>query len=107
MGYSTEFEGEFHCYRPENKELASFLEAIRTGDRSAIAPLADWLTDRADARGPQLASLLPQLDNDLTGLCRLVRDYHSCTPLLFLSRATTPERPRARHTTTALRLRRT
>jgi hypothetical protein len=71
MGYTTSFEGEFHCYRPESEQLRSFLEAIRAGDRDAIAPLADWLTDQGDARGPQLCDLLPQMDNDLTALWRL------------------------------------
>jgi hypothetical protein len=71
MGYTTDFEGEFHCYHPENKELASFLEDVRTGDRNTIAPLADWLADRSDPRGPQIASMLPQLGDDLTPFWRL------------------------------------
>ena len=71
MGYTTAFDGEFHCYRAESKELASFLEAIRAGDRDAIAPCADWLTEHADPRGPQLASQLFRLDHDLTDLWQL------------------------------------
>src|SRR4051812_16916671 len=71
MGYTTKFEGEFHCYRAEHDELASFLKALRDGDRCAIAPLSDWLSDRSDPRGPVLASLMPQLENDLLALWRL------------------------------------
>jgi hypothetical protein len=70
MGYTTEFEGEFHCYCPEEKNLSAFLEAVRQGDRTAIAPLADWLADRSDPRGPQIASF-PNLDKDLTPFWRL------------------------------------
>jgi hypothetical protein len=85
MGYTTEFEGEFHCFLPENGVLGSFLETIREGDRSAIAALADWLAEHGDSRGPQLASMWPQLDKDLSGFWRLfgLKPEHAAYLRLF------------------------
>lgn len=57
MGYTTDFEGEFHCYRPENEHLAVFLRAILEGDHAAKVPLADWLIDHNDPRGEEIARL--------------------------------------------------
>jgi hypothetical protein len=71
VGYTTEFEGRFHCYRPENPKVGSFLEAVRSGDRAAIAMLADWLQDCGNPRGAEVAALVPQLTDDLTPFWQL------------------------------------
>ncbi len=57
MGYTTDFEGQFHCYHPESKELAVFLRDIRAGDQQTLGPLADWLLDHDDPRGETIARL--------------------------------------------------
>jgi hypothetical protein len=57
VGYTTDFEGSFRCYLPENAKVGSFLKAIHLGDKAAIFALADWLTDLGDPRGPQIAAL--------------------------------------------------
>lgn len=57
MGYTTDFEGQFHCYCPESKELGAFLKAIRDGDTTALRPLADWLMEQGDSRGEKIARL--------------------------------------------------
>jgi hypothetical protein len=71
MGYTTEFEGEFHCYRPENDQLAVFLKAVREQEPEAMAPLADWLIDQGDPRGEVVARLLRGSALDLTAFWRL------------------------------------
>jgi hypothetical protein len=65
MGYSTDFEGQFHCYRPESKELGAFLKAIREGDTTALGPLADWLMDHEDPRGEEIARLCKSAEPSL------------------------------------------
>jgi hypothetical protein len=55
VGYTTDFEGQFHCYHPEGAELRVFLEAIRQGDHASMGPLGDWLLDRGDPRGEKVA----------------------------------------------------
>jgi hypothetical protein len=55
MGYHTDFTGKFHCFRAESPELRGFLQAVYNGEHSALAPLADWLLERGDPRGPQVA----------------------------------------------------
>lgn len=59
MGYTTELHGEFACYHPENDHLGAFLQAVREGDRAAVAALANWLTERGDARGAAVAAVTP------------------------------------------------
>jgi hypothetical protein len=71
MGYATEFEGRFHCYRPENPKIGIFLESVRSGDRTAVSVLADWLQDCGDPRGAEVAALVPQLTDDLTPFWQL------------------------------------
>jgi hypothetical protein len=57
VGYTTDFEGSFRCYRPESPKVGSFLKAVLDGDRAAIFALADWLTDQGDPRGAKIAAL--------------------------------------------------
>jgi hypothetical protein len=57
MGYTTDFEGQFHCYRPESAGLGVFLAAVREGDRATLGPLADWLSDHGDPRGAAVAEV--------------------------------------------------
>jgi len=73
MGYTTTFEGRFHCYRPETKELGVFLQAIRAGDRVALAALGDWLLEHDDPRGQVIAELSRGPEGDLAELWRLFR----------------------------------
>jgi hypothetical protein len=70
MGYTTRFQGQFHCYRSECPELGRFLEAVRSGDQGAVAPLADWLTERGDPRGKRLADRVRRGSNDFAGFWR-------------------------------------
>jgi len=71
MGYTTTFEGRFHCYRPESKELGVFLQAIREGDRVALAALGDWLLEHDDPRGEVVAGLSRGPEGNLAELWRL------------------------------------
>jgi hypothetical protein len=68
MGYTTEFTGELSCYHPENDHVATFLKAIREGDRAAVAALGDWLLDRDDPRGEAVARLATDGRGDLDPL---------------------------------------
>jgi hypothetical protein len=70
MGYHTNFQGRFHCYRPECPELGRFLETVRSGDEGAIAPLADWLTERGDPRGKLIAARVRRGSKDFAGFWR-------------------------------------
>jgi hypothetical protein len=71
MGYRTQFEGEFACSRDGNHHIGVFLNAIREGDRTALAPLADWLTDHGDARGEAVARLAKKPPKKLKALWSL------------------------------------
>jgi hypothetical protein len=70
MGYTTEFEGRFLCYRPESPQLAVFLDAIREGDRTVLGPLGDFLIDHDDPRGEVITALSREL-GDLAAFWRL------------------------------------
>jgi hypothetical protein len=71
MGYTTDFVGRLHCYRPEGKELGAFLKAIREGDHATAIPLADWLQDHNDRRGEEVARLASRLPAALGDFWRL------------------------------------
>src|SRR5262249_5707446 len=71
MGYTTEFEGEFACYHPENETVGAVLKARRHGDLAALAPLADWLLDHDDPRGEAVAKLAKKSPKSLRPLWRL------------------------------------
>ena len=58
MGYTTDFSGQFHCYRVENPQIGMFLKAVQQGDQVAVAALADWLTDHGDPRGESIARIV-------------------------------------------------
>jgi hypothetical protein len=66
MGYTTDFTGQFDCYRAENEQIRAFLGAIRDGDRAALAALADWLSERGDPRGDRIADMVGQNTLDLS-----------------------------------------
>ncbi len=66
MGYTTDFEGQFDCYHPENKQLSEFLSAIREGDMAALAVLGDWLSERGDTRGDRIADLVAKKSKDMS-----------------------------------------
>jgi hypothetical protein len=66
MGYTTHFEGQFDCYRPENKQIGAFLSAIRDGDLVAAAVLADWLSENGDPRGERITGLVVKNTLDLS-----------------------------------------
>jgi hypothetical protein len=55
MGYHTDFAGKFDCYRAEGPQLRGFLQTVCEGERAALGPLADWLLEQGDPRGPQVA----------------------------------------------------
>jgi uncharacterized protein (TIGR02996 family) len=55
VGYSTDFAGQFDCYRVESTEMGTFLRAVYEGDYTVVGVFADWLTERGDPRGEQLA----------------------------------------------------
>jgi hypothetical protein len=57
VGYTTDFEGRFACYRAESEVPRMFLKAIYDGDRAAIGMFADWLIEQGDPRGEQIAKL--------------------------------------------------
>jgi hypothetical protein len=63
MGYTTTFEGRFHCYRPESPELEVFLDAVREGDHATLGPLGDWLIEHDDPRGEVVAALCKEEGN--------------------------------------------
>jgi hypothetical protein len=71
MGYTTDFEGQFHCYHPEGKELDAFLRAIREGDPATMGPLADWLMDQGDPRGEKVGGLSKDAVSNLLAFWRL------------------------------------
>jgi hypothetical protein len=71
MSYGTTFEGQFHVYRAESPELAVFLKAIQEGDLSSMGPLADWLIDQDDTRGPEVARLSAKAAKNLGTFWRL------------------------------------
>jgi hypothetical protein len=55
MGYHTDFAGKFDCYRAEGPELRGFLQTVYEEERAALGPLADWLLEQGDPRGPRVA----------------------------------------------------
>lgn len=55
MGYHTDFDGEFRCWRADSPEMAVFLKAIYRDDHGALGVFADWLLDRDDPLGPAIA----------------------------------------------------
>jgi hypothetical protein len=55
MGYHTDFTGKFDCYRAEGPELRGFLQTVYEEGPSTLGPLADWLQERDDPRGRQVA----------------------------------------------------
>src|SRR5215207_2527955 len=57
VGYTTDFEGRFACYRAESNVAREFLKAIDAGDHAAVGIFADWLIEQGDPRGEQLAML--------------------------------------------------
>jgi hypothetical protein len=71
MGYTTAFEGESHCYCPENEQIGAFLRAIREGDAAAVAPLADYLIDHGDSRGKGIARNIQRNYKGLKWLWRM------------------------------------
>src|SRR4051812_5354159 len=71
MGYTTEFEGQFRCYRAESKEVGIFLQTILEGNLSGLGPLADWLLERGDPRGETIAALLKKPPRKLDTFWRL------------------------------------
>lgn len=58
MGYTTTFQGQFHCYRVESAMAGQFLKAIYNEEPAALAAFADWLTDQGDPRGSVVAALV-------------------------------------------------
>ncbi len=58
MGYTTDFEGQFHCYRVDSKDIGTFLKAVYEGDQASMGVLADWLTEHNDPLGQRIARLL-------------------------------------------------
>jgi hypothetical protein len=58
MGYSTDFVGQFDCYRAENNQIRAFLTAVRDGDMAAVAALVDWLSEHEDPRGERIGSMV-------------------------------------------------
>ncbi|MCI0455552.1 MAG: hypothetical protein L0Z62_01065 [Gemmataceae bacterium] len=58
MGYTTDFEGQFHCYRVDSKDIGTFLKAVYEGDQASMGVLADWLTEHNDPLGQKIARLL-------------------------------------------------
>jgi hypothetical protein len=57
MGYHTDFAGQFDCYRAEGPELRGFLQTIYEEGPAAVGPLADWLLEHDDPRGPRVVRL--------------------------------------------------
>src|SRR5262249_21578395 len=71
MGYTTEFKGQFRCYRAESTEVGHLPKAVYQGDRAAIAVFADWLSDRGDPRGERIAQALSRPSPAMALLWRL------------------------------------
>jgi hypothetical protein len=71
VGYTTEFEGEFHCYRAETEGIANFLQAVYQGDWAAVAVFADWLSEQNDPRGERIARRLAKPAETLAWFWRL------------------------------------
>src|SRR5262249_10641512 len=71
MGYTTEFVGQFDCYHVENPQIGAFLKSVYNGERSSMAGLADWLTERGDPRGAKIAEIMSKTPRDMTQFWRL------------------------------------
>ena len=68
MGYTTDFEGRFHCCCVESPELVAFLKAIQERDLVTMGPLGDWLLDRDPVhRQVQLAGELAADEGGVLG----------------------------------------
>lgn len=58
MGYHTDFTGRFNCFHADTPELRAFLQTIASGEEAAKGMLADWLMERGDPRGEEVARLI-------------------------------------------------
>jgi uncharacterized protein (TIGR02996 family) len=71
VGYSTDFEGHFDCYRVESPAIGTFLKAVYEGERTVMGVFADWLTEQGDPRGEQLATLRSGAPEDTVAFWQL------------------------------------